>query len=114
VERQQSPADIFRFVAGTCDSVSALILCHCESVDSSILTASLESFDRHFAVNARASGLLIKEFANKIPPKGGRILALTSDHTTYNMPYDASKGALDRIVLPAARSSLISTSLLMS
>ena len=103
LERQQSPADIFRFVAGTCDPVSALILCHCESVDSSILTTSLESFDRHFAVNARASWLLIKEFANQIPPEGGRILALTSDHTAYNMPYGASKGALDRIVLAAAR-----------
>ena len=103
LERQQSPADIFRLVAGTCDPVSALILCHCESVDSSILTTSLESFDRHFAVNARASWLLIKEFAKQIPPEGGRILALTSDHTAYHMPYGASKGALDRIVLAAAR-----------
>ena len=103
LERQQSPADIFRFVAGTCDPVSALILCHCESVDSSILTTSLESFDRHFAVNARASWRLIKEFAKQIPPEGGRILALTSDHTAYNLPYGAGKGALDRIVLAAAR-----------
>ena len=93
LERQPSPADIFRFVAGTWDPVSALLLCHGESVDSSILTTSLESFDRHFAVNARASWLLIKEFANQIPPEAGRILALTSDHTAYHMPCGASKGA---------------------
>jgi len=103
LERQQSPAEIFRFVADTCGSVSALILCHCESVDSGILTTSVESFDRHFAVNARASWQLIKEFANQIPAEGGCIVALTSDHTVYNMPYSASKGALDRIVLAAAR-----------
>jgi 3-oxoacyl-[acyl-carrier protein] reductase len=103
LERQQSPAEIFRFVADKCDSVSALILCHCESVGSGILTTSLASFDRHFAVNTRASWQLIKEFANQIPAEGGRILALTSDHTVDNMPYGASKGALDRIVLAAAR-----------
>jgi 3-oxoacyl-[acyl-carrier protein] reductase len=53
LERQQAPAEIFRFVADTCDSVSALILCHCESVDSGILTTNVESFDRYFVVNAR-------------------------------------------------------------
>jgi NAD(P)-dependent dehydrogenase (short-subunit alcohol dehydrogenase family) len=32
----------------------------------------------------------------------GRIIALTSDHTVGNLPYGASKGALDRITLAAA------------
>ena len=32
----------------------------------------------------------------------GRIVALTSDHTAHNLPYGASKGALDRIVVAAA------------
>lgn len=30
-------------------------------------------------------------------------MALTSDHTAGNLPYGASKGALDRIVLASAR-----------
>lgn len=30
-------------------------------------------------------------------------VALTSDHTAGNLPYGASKGALDRIVISAAR-----------
>jgi 3-oxoacyl-[acyl-carrier protein] reductase len=33
----------------------------------------------------------------------GRIVAMTSDHTVGNLPYGASKGALDRIVIAAAR-----------
>ena len=33
---------------------------------------------------------------------GGHIVALTSDHTAHNLPYGASKGALDRIVIAAA------------
>jgi 3-oxoacyl-[acyl-carrier protein] reductase len=88
--------------------VTALVMSHCESVDSSILSTSIESWDRHFAVNARAPWLLIKSFAEQLPVSveagvvGGRIIALTSDHTAHNLPYGASKGALDRIVTAAA------------
>lgn len=87
--------------------VTGLVMSHCESVDSSILTTSVESWDRHFAVNARAAWLLIKAFAEQLPAVpagevGGRIVALTSDHTVNNLPYGASKGALDRIVTAAA------------
>lgn len=80
-----------------------LVLSHCESVDSSILDTTVESFDRHFAVNVRASWQLIAEFARQLPGDDGRIVALTSDHTVNNLPYGASKGALDRIVIAAAR-----------
>lgn len=39
--------------------VTAIVMAHCESVDSSILDTTVESFDRHVAVNARAVWLLI-------------------------------------------------------
>jgi 3-oxoacyl-[acyl-carrier protein] reductase len=100
-----SPARLFDDTAATLGPVTALVMCHCESVDSSLLDTSVESFDRHFAVNTRASWLLIAEFARRY--RGtvgqGRIIALTSDHTVHNLPYGASKGALDRIVIAAAR-----------
>ncbi|MFF9068809.1 SDR family oxidoreductase [Streptomyces sp. NPDC014891] len=85
--------------------VTALVLCHCESVDSGLLDTTVESFDRHFAVNTRASWLLIREFGRRFagPAGTGRVVALTSDHTVGNLPYGASKGALDRITLAAAR-----------
>ncbi|QES10511.1 SDR family oxidoreductase [Streptomyces venezuelae] len=85
--------------------VTALVLCHCESVDSGLLDTTVESFDRHVAVNARASWLLIREYGRRFAgaPGTGRIVALTSDHTVGNLPYGASKGALDRITLAAAR-----------
>src|SRR6478609_8185256 len=84
-----------------------LVMSHCESVDSSILSTTVESWDRHFHVNARAAWLLIKAFAEHLPAgqasaAGGRIVALTSDHSAHNLPYGASKGALDRIVIAAA------------
>jgi 3-oxoacyl-[acyl-carrier protein] reductase len=98
------PAALFERVGREAGPVAALVCCHCESVDSGILTTSVDSFDRHMAVNARATWLLIKSFAAQFPgPAGsGRIIALTSDALVDNVPYGASKAALDRIVIAAA------------
>lgn len=87
--------------------LTGVVMSHCESVDSSILDTTVTSWDRHFAVNARAPWLLVKAFAEQVPTdvtdrSAGRIIALTSDHTAHNLPYGASKGALDRVVIAAA------------
>ncbi|MDT0489928.1 SDR family oxidoreductase [Streptomyces griseus] len=86
--------------------VTALVLSHAESVDSGLLDTTVEAFDRHFTVNARASWLLIREYGLRFRGEpdavAGRIVALTSDHTVGNLPYGASKGALDRITQAAA------------
>lgn len=81
--------------------LGVLVMSHCESVDSSILDTTVESFDRHYAVNVRASWLLLQGFAEQAPVggPGGAVVALTSDHTAHNLPYGATKGALDRLVL---------------
>jgi 3-oxoacyl-[acyl-carrier protein] reductase len=99
-----SPGLVFSEAERKLGNVTALVLCHCESVDSGLLDTTVESFDRHFAVNARASWLLIREYGRRFRgvPGTGRIVSLTSDHTVGNLPYGASKGALDRITLAAA------------
>ncbi|WSW88988.1 SDR family oxidoreductase [Streptomyces sp. NBC_00989] len=99
-----TPARVFDAVERDLGGVTALVMCHCESVDSGLLDTTVESFDRHFAVNARATWLLIREYGRRFAaaPGSGRIVALTSDHTVDNLPYGASKGALDRIALAAA------------
>ena len=123
-----APAVPARLVSAARDALGplgALVMCHCESVDSSILDTTVESFDRHCAVNVRASWLLLKAFAEQVPAgagdtarvegagrsasgadsggdasgRGGAVIALTSDHTAHNLPYGATKGALDRLVL---------------
>jgi len=99
-----APAAIYDEAERRLGPITALVMCHCESTDSGLLDTTLESFDRHFAVNARATWLLIREYGLRF--RGvhgdGRIIALTSDHTVGNLPYGASKGALDRITLAAA------------
>ena len=99
-----TPARVFDTAEQRLGPVTALIMCHCESVDSGLLDTSVESFDRHFAVNTRATWLLIREFGLRFrgTPGTGRIIFLTSDHTVGNLPYGASKGAADRITLAAA------------
>ena len=84
--------------------VSALIINHCHCAESDILSTSVESFDRHFAVNSRGTWLLVREFGRRFSGefRSGRIISITSDHTAGNLPYGASKGAMDRIVLAAA------------
>lgn len=105
LERPDAPAELFDAVEDEFGPVTALVLAHCESVNSDLMNTSIDSFDRHFAVNARASWLLITEFARRYraEPGAGRIVALTSDHTVGNLAYGASKAALDRILIAAAR-----------
>ena len=98
------PAHIFDETEKRLGRVTALVMCHCESVASGLLDTTIESFDRHFAVNVRATWLLIREYGQRFrgTPGTGRIISLTSDHTVGNLPYGASKGAADRITLAAA------------
>lgn len=97
------PGELIETVRRERGPIGALILSHAHDVVSGILDTTAESFDAHVAVNARASLLLIAAFARQVPVEGGAVVALTSDHTTGNLPYGASKGALDRIVISAAR-----------
>jgi len=97
------PEGLIAAVVREYGTITALVLSHAHDVESGILDTTAESFDRHVAINARASLLLIAAFARQAGPEGGAIVALTSDHVTGNLPYGASKGALDRIVISAAR-----------
>ncbi|GAP99992.1 SDR family oxidoreductase [Leptolyngbya sp. NIES-2104] len=100
-----SAEQIFNAIERDLGTVSALVMSHCHSVDSDILSTSVESFDLHFAINARATWLLVREFGKRFQGEfgTGRIVAITSDHTAGNLPYGASKGAMDRIVLASAQ-----------
>lgn len=99
-----SPLHIFETAERNLGAITALVMAHCHSIDSDIVTTSIQSFDLHFAVNARATWLLVREFGKRFrgTPGTGRLVSITSDHTAGNLPYGASKGAMDRIVLAAA------------
>ncbi len=68
-----APGELVATVAREKGPIDALILSHAHGVESGILDTSAESFDRHVAVNARASLLLIAEFARQVPRPVGRL-----------------------------------------
>lgn len=96
------PAAVVHSASEQLGELNALVMSHAESVDSGILDTTVESFDRHYAVNIRATWLLLGAFARQLPTTGGSVVALTSDHTVGNLPYGVTKGGLDRLVLAAA------------
>lgn len=93
---------VFDELEGRLGSFTALVAAHCRDIETSLLGASAGELDLHFAVNARSVALLIQEFAMRMPGDDGRIVAFTSDALINNVPYGASKGALDRIIKAAA------------
>ncbi len=102
LEDPEVPAMVVERAAEQLGPLDALVLSHTESVDSGILDTTVASFDRHYAVNIRATWLLLATFARQLPDGGGSVIALTSDHTVGNVPYGVTKGGLDRLVLAAA------------
>lgn len=100
-----APARIFDATEAQLGPITALILSHCHSVNSGVLDTTVESFDLHFAINARATWLLIRELGKRFRgnPGRGRIVSITSDAIVDELPYGASKGAMDRITLAASR-----------
>lgn len=105
LSKSHTPAYVFNAVNSEMGSIQALVMSHCRSFNTNILDTTVDEFDLHFAVNTRAVWLLIREFARQFDANfgDGRIIALTSDAIVNNIPYGASKGAMDRIVLAAAQ-----------
>jgi 3-oxoacyl-[acyl-carrier protein] reductase len=100
-----APAAVFDRAEAELGPVTGLVANHCQSVDSDLLGTSVESFDRHYAVNVRATWLLLAELGRRFPATGatdGRAVTLTSDHVVGNVPYGATKAAADRVVAAAA------------
>ena len=103
LEFVDAPAAVISATTAGLGAASALVLSHAWDIDRGLLDTTVEQFDKHFAINTRASWLLVREFARQIPAGGGAIVALTGDATAGNLAYGASKGALDRIVIAAAK-----------
>jgi 3-oxoacyl-[acyl-carrier protein] reductase len=95
-------ADLIDRARAALGPLAGLVLSHCESVDHGLLDTSVAALEQHLAVNVVASWQLIAAFAGQVPGSDGRIVALTSDHVVGNVPYGASKAALERIIVAAA------------
>ena len=83
--------------------LTALVNAHAHSELGGLLEATRDEIDRHLAVNARATLLLIAEFVRRLGSAGGRIVNFTSAlPLAGEIAYAASKGALEWITVSAA------------
>ena len=101
---EAAPARVLAAAEQSVGPLTALVIVHTESRLGGVLDTAAEAFDRHMAVNARATLLLAAEFAHRFRGEhgSGRIVAFTSGALHGEVAYGASKAALERVVVAAA------------
>jgi len=98
-----APATLFDAAESTLGSIDSLVVNHARSQLGDLGSMTAESLDRTWAVNVRASLLLVQEFARRYVdhPDGGRVVLFTSGQDQGPMPteipYAVSKGAIASI-----------------
>lgn len=103
--RPDSAAALFATAEEVPGCVDALVAAHARSLPGGVLEITADELDRHLAVNARGTALLIAEFAHRWrgQPGRGRIVTLISGPPLVGeIAYAASKGAVEWLTLSAA------------
>jgi 3-oxoacyl-[acyl-carrier protein] reductase len=101
----RGPARVFDEAEAALGPVTALVVVHAYDTGGGVAEVTVEEFDRHMAVNARATLLLIVEFARRFAGSEGRgrIVTFTSGLPLVgSIAYAASKGAVEWITVSAA------------
>ena len=83
-----------------------LVANHARSSEGGLAEVSADELDLSFAVNARATVLLVRAMAAQVGPDGGRVVLFTSGQYHGGMPgelaYVASKGAVHQLTATLA------------
>jgi 3-oxoacyl-[acyl-carrier protein] reductase len=100
----EAPARVVTAAEAAVGPLTALVVVHTESRLGGVLDTTAADFDRHLAVNGRATLLLVAEFARRFrgEPNSGRIVAFTTGAVHGEIAYGASKKALEQIVVASA------------
>jgi 3-oxoacyl-[acyl-carrier protein] reductase len=101
-EDADAPARVVRAAVEWGGHVDVLVANHARSVGQSLEELTAEEIDRHFAVNARATLLLVQAFAAQHDGRpGGRVIMMSSGQhrgpMPEELPYAASKAALNQM-----------------
>ena len=97
-----APAQVMAAAMEHHGHVDAMVANHARGVGGTLETLDADELDRSFAVNARATVLLVKEFAAQHDGRpGGRVVLFTSGQHRGGMPtelpYVISKGAVQQM-----------------
>ena len=103
-----APARLIQAAVGQIGTLDALVINHARSQRGRLNEITADTLDASWAVNVRASLLLVQAFAAQYQPAphGGRIVMLTSGQHRGPMPeeipYAVAKGALHQITATLA------------
>jgi 3-oxoacyl-[acyl-carrier protein] reductase len=101
----EAPRQVFEAARAAFDRADVLVANHARSALQSLAELTAEELDRSFAVNARATLLLVREFAAQAG-SGGRIVLFTSGQyhgaMPEELPYIASKAAVQQLTASLA------------
>ncbi len=102
-----APRQVFEAARAALGRVDVLVANHARSARQTLAELTGEELDRSFAVNARATLLLAREFAAQHDaPSGGRIVLFTSGQyhgaMPEELPYIASKAAVQQLAATLA------------
>ncbi len=103
LERPQAPAELVAEATRRFDGVDTLVVNHARSSLGRLDELDADELDRCWAVNVRATLLLVKAFAEQFTGSEGRVVLFTSGQHLGPMadeiPYAVSKGALHQLTL---------------
>jgi 3-oxoacyl-[acyl-carrier protein] reductase len=101
-----SPRSVFDRAERALGPITALVVVHTHDTGGGLMDITADAFDRHMAVNARATLLLAAEFARRFTGDHGRgrVVTFTSGLPLVgSIAYAASKGAVEWITPCLAR-----------
>ncbi len=96
---------MFDRAEGALGPITALVVVHAHDTGGGLTDTTADAFDRHMAVNARATLLLAAEFARRFTGDHGRgrVVTFTSGLPLVgSIAYAATKGAVEWITVSAA------------
>ncbi len=107
LSRPGAPAELVRSALARFGRVDVLVANHARSAEQSLAELTEEELDLCFAVNARATLMLVRHFADQHPGgPGGRVVTFTSGqyHAAMpsELPYIASKAVLQQLTASLA------------
>lgn len=101
-----APEEVLRQAVETFGRVDALVANHARSSSGGLVEVDATELDRSFAVNARATALLVQSFAAHAGAGGGRVVLFTSGQhhggMSGELAYVASKGAVHQLTATLA------------
>lgn len=101
-EDRDAPRQLLTIAVERCGQLDTFVINHARSSVGDLSAVTAEELDRTWAVNVRATLLLVQAFAEQSPRNGRVVLFTSGQHLapmSQEIPYATTKGALHQLTL---------------